>query len=108
MIKRFVMTGAIGSGKSTVLKSLQSTGLAVIEEPARQILVEQRNIGGDGIPEKDPGYFVQLMLSRAIYQFKQTQELNGNVIYDRGIPDMIAYFHLFNLNYPPAQQTSKL
>lgn len=25
------------------------------------------------------------MLSRAIYQFKQTEELEGNVIYDRGV-----------------------
>src|SRR5262249_53461999 len=91
-----------------VLKLLQSTGLTVIEEPARQILAEQRSIGDDGVPEKNPKYFLQLMLSRAIYQFKQTQELNENVIYDRGIPDMIAYFHLFSLSYPPAQQASKL
>lgn len=49
-----------------------------------------------------------MLLSRAIYQFKQTQELDGNVIYDRGIPDVIAYFQLFNLSYPPAQQASTL
>ena len=48
------------------------------------------------------------MLSRAIYQFKQTEELAGNVIYDRGIPDMLAYFQLFNLNYPPAEIAAKL
>ncbi len=108
MPKRFVMTGAMGSGKSTILKLLQSTGLAVIEEPARQILAEQRSIGDDGVPEKNPKYFLQLMLSRAIYQFKQTQELDGNVIYDRGVPDMLAYFHLFSMSYPPAQQASKL
>ena len=48
------------------------------------------------------------MLSRTIYQFKQAQGLDGNVIYDRGIPDIIAYFHLFNLSYPPAQLASKL
>jgi predicted ATPase len=108
MPKRFVMTGAMGSGKSTILKLLQSAGLSVIEEPARQILAEQRSIGDDGVPEKNPKYFSQLMLSRAIYQFKQTQELDGNVIHNRGIPDMIAYFDLFNLSYPPAEQASQL
>lgn len=108
MPKRFVITGAMGSGKSTILKLLQYTGLNVVEEPARQILDEQRSIGDEGVPEKNPKYFTQLMLSRAIYQFKQTQALEGNVIYDRGIPDMIAYFHLFNLSYPPAQLASEL
>lgn len=37
MPKRFVITGAMGSGKSTILKLLRAAGLKVIEEPARQI-----------------------------------------------------------------------
>jgi|SRR5579862_2196137 len=108
MSKRFVITGAMGSGKSTVLKLLHAAGLRVIEEPARQILAEQRSIGDEGVPEINPKYFVQLMLSRAIYQFKEMEEFAGNVIYDRGIPDLLAYFHLFNLSYPAAQQAAKL
>jgi predicted ATPase len=102
------MTGAMGSGKSTVLKFLKSAGFNVIEEPARQILTEQRSIRDEGVPEKNPKYFLQLMLSRAIYQYKQTAELDGNVIYDRGVPDIIAYSNLFYLNYPPAQKASEL
>jgi predicted ATPase len=108
MPKRFVITGSMGSGKSTILKLLQSSGLSVIEEPARHILAEQRSIGDEGVPEKNPKYFGQLLLSRAIYQFKQTQEFTGTVIYDRGIPDIVAYFDLFNLAYPPAQHASRL
>lgn len=73
MTKRFVITGAMGSGKSTVLKLLQAEGLSVIEEPARQILAEQRSIGDEGVPEKNPKFFTQLLLSRAIYQYKQMQ-----------------------------------
>lgn len=107
MPKRFILTGSMGSGKSTILKLLQATGLVVVEEPARRILVEQRSIGDDGVPEKNPKYFSQLLLSRAIYQFTQMQEYDGNIIYDRGIPDVIAYFRLFDLSYPPAEQASK-
>ena len=108
MAKRFVITGAMGSGKSTVLKLLQAEGLNVIEEPARQILAEQRSIGDEGVPEKNPKFFTQLLLSRAIYQHKQMQNLDGIVIYDRGVPDVIAYAQLFNLDYLPAHQASKL
>lgn len=108
MPKRVIITGAMGSGKSTVLKLLKNAGLNVMEEPARQILAEQRSIGDDGVPEKNPKYFLQLMLSRSIYQFKQTEYLDENVIYDRGIPDMSGYFYLFNMEYPPAEQAAKL
>lgn len=102
------MTGAMGSGKSTVLKLLQSYGLNTIEEPARQILAEERSIEDDGVPERDPKYFSQLMLSRAIYQFNHPEKVVGNIIYDRGIPDIVAYFQLFNLSYPPALKAAKL
>ncbi|HAT1867320.1 AAA family ATPase [Legionella pneumophila] len=108
MTKRFVITGAMGSGKSTVLKLLQAEGFCVIEEPARQILAEQRSIGDEGVPEKNPKFFTQLLLSRAMYQYKQMQNLDRVVIYDRGMPDIIAYARLFNLDYLPAQQASKL
>lgn len=98
----------MGSGKSTVLKLLKSAGLNVAEEPARRILAEQRNIGDEGLPNKNPKLFIQLLLSRAIYQYTQAQDLDEVIVYDRGIPDIIAYAQLFNLDYLPAQTAAKL
>jgi len=94
----FILTGAMGAGKSTILKELRKLGLVCIDEPARQILAEQRAIGGDGVPEHDPKLFAELLLSRSIYQFKQMADRQGPVIYDRGIPDNISYAKLFNLD----------
>lgn len=108
MTNNIVITGAMGSGKSTVLKLLKAEGLTVVEEPAREILAEQRSIGDEGVPEKNPMLFTQLLLSRAIYQYKQMQNAHDMVIYDRGIPDNIAYAQLFNLNYLPAHRAAKL
>src|SRR5215467_14842919 len=72
MIKKFfVLTGAPGSGKSTIVTVIQHLGFSCIEEPARQILAEQRSINSAGLPEKDPRLFTELMLSRSIYQYKQ-------------------------------------
>lgn len=98
----------MGSGKSTVLKLLQTQGFAVVAEPARQILAEQRSIEDEGVPEKNPKFFTQLLLSRAIYQYKQMQNTDKTVIFDRGIPDNIAYAELFKLNYLPAHHAAKL
>jgi predicted ATPase len=108
MTRNIILTGAMGSGKSTVLKLLKAEGLTVVEEPAREILAEQRSIGDEGVPEKNPKLFTQLLLSRAIYQYKQMQNTADTVIYDRGIPDNIAYANLFKLTYLPAYQAAKL
>lgn len=97
----FILTGAMGAGKSTILKELRKLGLVCVDEPARQILAEQRAIGGDGVPEYDPKLFTELLLSRSIYQFHQMEDRQGPVLYDRGIPDNISYAKLFDLDLKP-------
>lgn len=69
------------AGKSTILKELRKLGLRCIDEPARQILAEQRAIEGGGVPDHDPKLFTDLLLSRSIYQFKQMVHRQGAVIY---------------------------
>lgn len=98
----FVLTGAMGAGKSTILNELRQFGLLCIDEPARQILAEQRAIEGRGVPERYPKLFTELLLSRSIYQFKQMETYQGAVIYDRGIPDNIGYAKLFDLDLHPS------
>lgn len=108
MDKRFIITGAMGSGKSTLLNLLKLQNIQVVEEPARQILAEQRSIEDEGVPEKNPKLFTQLLLSRAMYQYKQMQDAQSLVIYDRGIPDNIAYAQLFGMNYLSALNAARL
>lgn len=107
-MSQHIITGAMGSGKSTVLTLLKTEGFILVEEPAREILAEQRSIEDEGVPEKNPKLFTQLLLSRAIYQYKQMQNRESTVIFDRGIPDNIAYAQLFQLDYLPAHKAAKL
>jgi predicted ATPase len=99
----FVLTGAPGSGKSTLFQHLRSLGLQGIDEPARQILAEQRRIAGNGIPEKDARLFVDLMLSRMIGEYGRMEITTAPVFFDRGVPDMLAYASIFGFDYPPGQ-----
>lgn len=108
MTKNIILTGAMGSGKSTVLKLLKAKGLTIVPEPAREILAEQRSIDGEGVPEKNPKLFTELLLSRAMYQYKQMQSCDDTVIFDRGVPDNIAYAQLFNFDFPPAKNAAKI
>jgi predicted ATPase len=103
----FILTGAMGAGKSTILKALIDLKYECIEEPARPIIAEQRSIAGDGIYDRDTKLFIELMLSRSIYQFKQMQSYPGPVIFDRGIPDIIGYANGANLELAHAERAAK-
>jgi predicted ATPase len=94
----YVLTGSMGGGKSTIINHLLQKKIICIPEPAREILMEQRNINADGIPEKDTNLFTKLMLSRATNNYKRHYDSIMPVIFDRAIPDMIAYADLFQLN----------
>jgi predicted ATPase len=94
----FVFTGAMGAGKSTVFDLMRSAGYSCVDDPARQVLREQRSFRGQGVPETDSGLFNQLMLSRAIHAFERDSSAETITIFDRGIPDLIAYADLFDVD----------
>ena len=98
MHRLFVLTGAPGSGKSALLDCLRRSGVTAIDEPARQILAEQRSFGGHGVPERDPALFVELMLSRAVFEYRRQEASDRPIVFDRGVPDLIAYASLYGLD----------
>jgi predicted ATPase len=88
----------MGSGKSTLLAEISRAGIRCISEPAREILAEQRSIESDGVPERNPELFCKLMLSRALQDYNQGMSAPEIQVFDRGIPDMIAYAELFSID----------
>jgi predicted ATPase len=93
----YVLSGAMGGGKSTVLARLSGLGIHCVSEPAREILAEQRMIKAMGVPEKNAALFSLLMLSRSIHNYYENSFVEASVVFDRGIPDMLAYARLFGL-----------
>lgn len=87
----FVLTGAMGAGKSAVLDALAAMDFRCIVEPARVVLKEQRQLSGAGVPEKDPELFNMLMLEKMLSEYSANQHISAPVIFDRGVPDLIAY-----------------
>lgn len=104
----FVLTGTFGSGKSTLLELLQTRGICGVVEPARPILAQQRLLDGDGVPEKNPRLFVELMLSRMLESYRQHESSTGPVLFDRGVPDILAYAALFGFEFPAGDNASWL
>jgi predicted ATPase len=104
----FVLTGAFGSGKSTLLEHLRGRGITGIIEPARPILSEQRSIGGAGVPDKDPRLFAELMLSRMLQDYRRCEVLGDPILFDRGIPDLLAYTELFGFELEHCERAAQI
>jgi predicted ATPase len=86
----FILTGAPGSGKTAILRQLGNEFIC-IDEPAREILAEQRATGGRGTWEQDASLFVHLLLQRSIEKHEMARGSEGTVVFDRGIPDCVVY-----------------
>jgi predicted ATPase len=86
----FVLTGAPGTGKSAVLDRLRRD-LLCVDEPAREVLAEQRASGGRGTWEQDASLFVSLLLRRSIEKYEAARRSRTKVLFDRGIPDCVVY-----------------
>ncbi|MBP9777666.1 MAG: AAA family ATPase [Rickettsiaceae bacterium] len=104
----YILSGAPGSGKSSIIEKLKQNGFACINEPAREIIHEQRLIDGDGVYDRDKKLFLELMLSRSIYNYIHQHETDNPVIFDRGLPDIIGYAKLFEVNAKSSRNTSKI
>src|SRR5215471_1525879 len=104
----FVLTGAFGSGKSTLLQHLQLRGIQGVVEPARPILAQQRAIQGNGLPGKDPRLFLELMFSRMLHTYQEADASPGQILFDRGIPDILGYAALLGFEFPPGEKAAGL
>jgi predicted ATPase len=96
-----VLTGAPGSGKTAILDNLGSH-VRRVGEAAREILAEQRSIGGAGTHDRDPSLFVDLLLRRSIEKHEAAQRWEGPTVFDRGVPDCIAYATLMGIDPAPS------
>ena len=56
----FVVSGCSGSGKSALIAALAQRGQVVATEPGRQIVKDEIQRGGDGLPWVNPQRFIDL------------------------------------------------
>ena len=88
MIKRVVISGCSGGGKSTLLAALAVQGFEVVQEPGRRVIAEERASGGDALPWLNTRAFVDRLVAMS------TNDLNtdsdGWIFFDRGFVDAMS------------------
>lgn len=62
------------------------------------MIAEQRAISGVGTSVQNPELFIELMLKCAISDYDKVKDLEGRCLFDRGIPDLLAYTKYYGLD----------
>jgi predicted ATPase len=93
----FVVTGAPGGGKTTLLDAAAAHGLVVGREAARGVIQTQTAIDGPALQWRDSARFADLMLDRDIQTHAALLSGTGPALCDRGIPDLVAYGRIMGL-----------
>lgn len=99
-VKRIVLTGGPGSGKSSVINALKSAGYDVVRESGRAIIQVQECIQGEGVPWKNALLFAELMLSKELDTYNVSDSGNQFIFYDRAILDILGYLMLAKEKIP--------
>lgn len=95
IVKRYIITGGSGSGKSSIIKELHAQGYACRPEISRTLIKEQQACGGDLLPWENMEGFAVECFNRMHEQLNNQPE--QPLFFDRGIPDIIAYLKSRNL-----------
>ncbi|MBO9203205.1 MULTISPECIES: AAA family ATPase [Niastella] len=96
----YIISGGPGSGKTSIINGLAKQGIPCMPEAGRAIIQDQIAIGGPALPWADKSAFAELMLCWEMRSYRQAQQWQGPVLFDRGIPDVMGYLLLNNLPVP--------
>lgn len=88
--KKYIITGAPGTGKTTLINALEKHYPCMGEVSRKVIRSEQEN-GGNGTPWKDLGKFTELVFEASITELNENPEA---LFTDRSILDLIAYLEI--------------
>ncbi len=88
---RFViLSGCSGGGKSALLSELARRGYAVVEEPGRRIIAQERASSGQALPWVDLAAFAVRAIEISLLDRERARAMPGFVFFDRGLIDAAA------------------
>lgn len=96
----YILSGGPGSGKTSLINALAKQGIPCMPEAGRAIIQDQIAIGGSALPWGDKTAFAELMLCWEMRSYREAQQFQGPVLFDRGIPDVMGYLLLSQLPVP--------
>src|SRR5690606_6864020 len=100
-IKRIVITGGPGSGKTALINYLEKEGYQVMHEISRDVILEAQKNGIEQLFLENPILFSEKLLKGRLKQFHEGKNCAAPILfYDRGMPDVTAYMDFVDTHYP--------
>lgn len=99
-MRRFVLTGAPGSGKTTVLGVLREQGLAVVEEAATEVISRGQR-AGVARPWEHPGFIGQVTRLQREWRLRPVPEGTRVQVHDRSPLCTLALARYLGQPVPP-------
>jgi len=104
---KVVITGAPGTGKTSIVNGLEAQGLPCFHEIIRDMTSKAKKEGNPDGMVSNPLVFVhdalqfnKDLLNGRIAHFKESLDYDAPVsVFDRGIPDVLAYMDFFDQEY---------
>ena len=97
-MQNFIITGAPGTGKTSIINLLKEKGYNCYEEKSREIIINQIKNNGNDLPWKNLiGFSERVFKLREKQLLKSDGKLN---FFDRGLIDVYAYMKVDDLKIP--------
>ena len=96
MNQKYIITGAPGTGKTSIINELKQRGFNCIDENSREIIAEQMITRGEILPWKNQIAFENKVANMRKQQYLSSPK-NCICFFDRSVLDCLAYLRLSNL-----------
>ncbi|MEM6845504.1 MAG: AAA family ATPase [Bacteroidota bacterium] len=96
--KKYIITGAPGTGKTTLINALEKE-YPCLPEVSRTIIVSEQKRDGSGMPWQDLRKFAALVYEASIAEMDSTPQA---LFTDRSVLDLIAYLQVAGKSIPSA------
>lgn len=101
-LRRIVISGCSGGGKSTLIEALASRGFHTCAEAGRIIIRQELETDGQALPWIDPRVFAERLAILAINQFNASAELDKLTFFDRCVVESLVYSQMLGVRLSPS------
>ena len=98
-MKRILITGGPGTGKTSLINELMKNGYICSQEIVRNITLKKRKEGFDQYFLSDPLDFSKKLFNQRLNEYKKKYN-SDLIIYDRGPIDVLAYLNFKSIEIP--------
>ena len=99
-MKRFIITGAPGAGKTVILRQLELDGFSVVEEAATDVIAAAQ-ADGTAEPWRDPSFIDTIARLQRDRQIRASCQPDGIQFHDRSVVCTAALAVYLGYEFPP-------